>query len=599
MEQVFAPKIHGTQILDQLLGEDRAFHILFSSTSTATAPAGQVDYVAANAFLNAFATSHRERGKNITAVNWGIWSQVGMAAEAFGPEGTKAAPETVAYPLFDERYRDERGRQVLTMPLTTEAWLLDEHRTLAGHALVPGTGYIELVHAALRASNEAGAYEVRDLYFIRPLQVDDGSDVEAQVRLNETERGFGIEVRSRVEVDGVEGTQLHAMAQVSLAPFDPPKPIDLEAVRARATRVDRDDSGIRSPQEKHLRFGPRWRVLRAAHYGSDEALGEVELSASFVSDLDDFELHPAMLDYATGFAMELIEGYEAANIWVPVSYDRIRVSGRLPQKVYAWVRSDQNRADTGFATFDVTLADGDGRVLVDIEGFSIKKIEGDVDFAVAGKPSLSDVELTADAQPLSPAELQLKRNLEQGIRPSEGGDALLRLLRPDTPPVVVVSSIALEELVRQADQSLVSPDEGTKFARPNLDSEFVEARNDIERTLVGFWEELLGVDQVGIRDSFFDLGGHSLIAVRLFSKIKKAYQTDFPISVLFEAPTIEACAALIEGEIGTPDAAEKKAEPRRRYTHLVSMHPGEGGEKTPFFLVAGMFGNVLNLRHLA
>ncbi|HHB81507.1 MAG TPA: polyketide synthase, partial [Aliiroseovarius sp.] len=41
------------------------------------------------------------------------------------------------------------------------------------------------------------------------------------------------------------------------------------------------------------------------------------------------------------------------------------------------------------------------------------------------------------------------------------------------------------------------------------------------------------------------------------------------------------------------------AAPRRRFTHLVPMHEGEGGEATPFFLVAGMFGNVLNLRHLA
>ena len=58
---------------------------------------------------------------------------------------------------------------------------------------------------------------------------------------------------------------------------------------------------------------------------------------------------------------------------------------------------------------------------------------------------------------------------------------------------------------------------GQKFERPELDSDYVAPRNDIERTLVGFWEELLGVAQVGVEDSFFDLGGHSLIAVRLFA----------------------------------------------------------------------------------
>jgi thioesterase domain-containing protein/acyl carrier protein len=148
---------------------------------------------------------------------------------------------------------------------------------------------------------------------------------------------------------------------------------------------------------------------------------------------------------------------------------------------------------------------------------------------------------------------------------------------------------------------------GAKFARPELESEYVAPRDDVERTLVGFWEELLGVENVGVGDSFFDLGGHSLIAVRLFAMVKKSFQVEFPISVLFEAPTIEACAALVKDAIGwtgdgpapTDGAAKKPAAPKRRYTHLVPMHPSDGGERAPFFLVAGMFGNVLNLRHLA
>jgi thioesterase domain-containing protein len=108
------------------------------------------------------------------------------------------------------------------------------------------------------------------------------------------------------------------------------------------------------------------------------------------------------------------------------------------------------------------------------------------------------------------------------------------------------------------------------------------------------------VRRVGLRDSFFDLGGHSLIAVRLFARIKKTYQVEFPISLLFEAPTIERCAAAIRRAIGSDARApsDDAPEPAPRYTHLVAMHPGQGGPKTPFVLVAGMFGNVLNLRHL-
>jgi len=48
--------------------------------------------------------------------------------------------------------------------------------------------------------------------------------------------------------------------------------------------------------------------------------------------------------------------------------------------------------------------------------------------------------------------------------------------------------------------------------------------------LAEWWQELLGVKTVGLDDDFFDLGGHSLIAVRLFSKIKKTYQQEFGLS---------------------------------------------------------------------
>ena len=131
----------------------------------------------------------------------------------------------------------------------------------------------------------------------------------------------------------------------------------------------------------------------------------------------------------------------------------------------------------------------------------------------------------------------------------------------------------------------------------------MEPRDEIEATLTELWRDLLGVSQVGVLDNFFDLGGHSLIAVRLFAKVKRVFSVEFPISVLFEAPTIEACAALIRGarpvERGRGYDRASTVSSRPRYRHLVPMHPGEGGPGRPFFLVAGMFGNVLNLRHLA
>ncbi|MCB1330501.1 MAG: polyketide synthase dehydratase domain-containing protein, partial [Maritimibacter sp.] len=357
----------------------------------------------------------------------------------------------------------------------------------------------------------------------------------------------------------------------------------------------------------HLQFGPRWRVLKSTALGQGEGLAELALPAVAHDDPDaGYRLHPGLLDLATGWAMGLIEGYAPGkHLWVPVSYQSVKVFRDLPPRIVSWVRNaGSNRAAGEIASFDVTLTTPEGEVCVEIRGFSIRRMESAQGFAASaeapeatGAPAL---------QPLSPAEERLRHNLGQGIRAEEGADLFLRALALDGSPQVILSSLDLPALIAQAGAVEEShAGGGQSFERPQLDSDYVEPEGAIETTLAGFWAELLGVDKIGAEDSFFDLGGHSLIAVRLFAQIRKTWNTDFPISVLFEAPTIRKVAALI-AERGVSDAADSTEDtpkatqrPERRFTHLVPMHAGEGGPRTPFFLVAGMFGNVLNLRHLA
>ncbi len=88
-----------------------------------------------------------------------------------------------------------------------------------------------------------------------------------------------------------------------------------------------------------------------------------------------------------------------------------------------------------------------------------------------------------------------------------------------------------------------------EIARPELEQRYVAPRNDIEVALVDLWQEVLGIDEIGVRDNFFDLGGHSLKATRLLSKVRTIFRTQLPLSVVFEAATIEALAsALVQHE---------------------------------------------------
>ena len=626
VERVFGPKVHGTQVLDSLLEESGAhLLVLYSSTSSLIAPPGQVDYVAANAFLDAFAQSRRGHPVRTIAINWGIWNEVGLAAQNLDEaleDGTEEGSAGVSHPLFESRSRDSHGRTSFIKSYSPQRdWVLDEHRTSGGEALFPGAGYPELVRAALAEYGETEIFELRDLYFLRPLYVPDGEVRDVRVQLQPTDRGYGFSVRTRHRVEGRPAWVLVAEATLELgnreAPGEAAKTIDLAAIDQRC-QVDRSSVnplGHAGGQENHVKFGPRWRVLRQVLYGEGEALAHLEIPDAFEDDLSDYQLHPSLLDYATGYAMELIEGYDPEeSLWIPVSYGRIRVWAPLEKKISSWVRLRSSGDDgRGFASFDVVITSEDGRVLFEAEEFTIKRVVDEVDFSEPFDSSTSDIEFEAGParrgdDDLSPAELQLRRNYDAGILPEEGTEALLRVLASDVGPQIAVTSIDLEFLMRQADRVVAeSSSSGTRFERPNLESEYLEPRDEVEKTLVALWEELLGVEGLGIRDSFFDLGGHSLIAVRFFTKIKKTYRVDFPISVLFEAPTIEGCAELIReamGDEGAGDAVadgEATASRRTRFRHLVAMDAGggAGGPNAPFFLVAGMFGNVLNLRHLA
>jgi amino acid adenylation domain-containing protein len=93
--------------------------------------------------------------------------------------------------------------------------------------------------------------------------------------------------------------------------------------------------------------------------------------------------------------------------------------------------------------------------------------------------------------------------------------------------------------------ALPAPD-SANLARLELAGAYVAPRTMVEETLAGIWSKVLGVNQVGIHDSFFDLGGHSLLATQAISRVREAFQLELPLRSLFEAPTVAGLAESVE-----------------------------------------------------
>lgn len=611
-EKVFAPKLHGTQVLASVFadGEIDDF-VLFSSTSTLTAPAGQVDYVAVNEYLNAYAKSRAGDKTRVTALNWGIWSDVGMAAETasakeFDPQ---EVPITDAKsPFFDKAHFDKDGNRIFYRQFSAENdWVFDEHRTYDDKALLPGTGYIELAAEAMREQHEPFGFDIQNLYFMSPFHVPDRTTRRMRTRIKRSRMGYEFKVQSNLESDALDSWQTHCESEIVLSEATRPDPIDFHRI---GNRLGWNPSGansehIDSPQEHLLKFGKRWNNLVNQSIGDTEGLAELHLNSAAKED-EGFILHPALLDIATGWAIQLVPGYVGKNLWVPMSYQSVRVFAPLTDKIYSWARLSPRQSDfSTMASVDVTICDENGNVLVDVVGFQMQRQE---------KPDFLDLEALRSA-PLEndkPAAVsvsaatnsRMRHLLTQGIQSHEGVSLFESAIEQNISQIVI-SSMDVKKLIAN---TIVESQEALRstshnFQRPKLETEFAKPESEVEKTLAEFWQDLLGVQDIGVDDSFFELGGHSLIAVRMFSQIRKSFGANFPISVLFEAPTIRQIAELVEKQTGRTisngDEADPKASEDRRFKHLVPMHEGEGGPRSPFFLVAGMFGNVLNLRHLA
>jgi len=87
------------------------------------------------------------------------------------------------------------------------------------------------------------------------------------------------------------------------------------------------------------------------------------------------------------------------------------------------------------------------------------------------------------------------------------------------------------------------PDPGN--SRPELDTPFVMPTTLIEKQLARIWGQVLNLDQVGLHDNFFDLGGHSLAATRVVAEVIKQFQLDLPLHSLFQAPTLARMTLVI------------------------------------------------------
>jgi phthiocerol/phenolphthiocerol synthesis type-I polyketide synthase E len=179
-----------------------------------------------------------------------------------------------------------------------------------------------------------------------------------------------------------------------------------------------------------------------------------------------------------------------------------------------------------------------------------------------------------------PAALAVHRDLilEHALTTAEGLECWDRIIASDLVQVILstqhLPTVARLHRARLQAQLLALTSHGQGPAQPRqLSAEsYVAPSSKIEEVLGAIWGEALGISGVGVNDNFFDLGGNSLVALRVMRAIRTQLAVELPPTSLFEAPTIHRLAALLDGDRSSQDLQQYDSRrdrgARRRERHV-------------------------------
>ncbi|MEV0267849.1 SDR family NAD(P)-dependent oxidoreductase [Hamadaea sp. NPDC050747] len=510
--KVLAPKVRGTVLLAEALrtGPQLDFFACFSSRAATDGLVGSADYAAANSFQDAYAMVLRREGVPAISINWPSWAEVGMAAD-YGVQ----------------TWSTELGPAISP--------ILDEHR-LTGKAILPGTGQLDLILRGYCAiTGRDLPIRVNDVVYHRPLAAEQTLRVEIRLHPDGV-----IEVWSR-PLDEPGATAIrHTTAKI--APVgevgDAPDVAALQSThRQPLAEFDADEPRLFS-------LGPRWDNVTATLTRSEQDIDDMllclELPEQFAGDMDEYLIHPSLLDTATTAFRRPSDG-----LHLPFYAESVVFLQRLPMRLFAQSRRLPDGA--GVIRANVDLVDPEGRLLVRAVGLTLRRV-------VDAEQVTGD-----DAAPRSPGG-------DAGIDPREGVALTLSILGGDHPGQVLVEpgarplspsapapraarrSVAPQPVAQVVAQPAPVAEVAAPTAAPAASAAVAGStgvRDGVQARVKALWVDAIGDPDIPVDANFFEVGGNSLTAIALVGAVRDEFRVELSIGAIFDYPTIAALAGLL------------------------------------------------------
>ena len=544
VENVFSPKVTGTQVLYEVLKDCKPdFFIMSSSLNSITGGFGQADYSAANNFMDAFATAHDSRhGTRFVSINWDRWPGIGMAT------GNKKS----IHPLLDRKISESPDQVVYLSRFNPKKdWVLSEHLVM-GIPTIAGTTYIEMARAAFADINGDKPVEFSDVTFLTPMAVRENEEQDVLTILKRNGGHYEFKIFSRLNSNVEENPwREHAKGKIADAIEPEYKQTDISE-SADIFNEEKFDY-IKKDIKEFITFGSRWKTLKRLGFHGTKGFAEIELAPEFIDDLKHFNIHPSLLDVATGSVR-----LASKRNFLPVSYEKIIVKQRLPEKIYANITfRDGYDAPNEIITCDIDVLDEKGVQLIEIKNFSMRQITDENSENIKNRNRNLN-SFTQDTKVYN-SLISSSNNvniMDSGLTVAEGRKVFEKILSGQYfNNQVIVSIKEIKEAIANAGyinkkvNTVAEKDEQkTLHPRPDLPNAYSLPKSEAEKRLVPVWQNLLGIEGVGIHDEFFALGGDSLLLVQLHTKIKEIFPTDLAVVDLYKYNTIALLASKLEGE---------------------------------------------------
>jgi acyl transferase domain-containing protein/2-polyprenyl-3-methyl-5-hydroxy-6-metoxy-1,4-benzoquinol methylase/acyl carrier protein len=413
IRRVLAPKVAGTMhLFSALRDQPLDFSILCSSLSAIDPIPGQFAYSAANSFLDAFAHSQSEKSAALTvAINWGFWQDLGMIESAHVPDAVKqatladiqatngsdrgrqifarilessvppqllvsprpltqklTAKDTVVHPILYECDR-QNGHIVFSGAITAGVnWLIDEHE-VAGQKVLPGAAYLDLVVTAFWHCYGRGAVELADVCFLAPMVFADGETKQVRLIIGEVANQFRVvsQLPSGAWQEHASGevSRLSATAHTRQLPLELPV---TKRIRPKPATEETTTPLSSDFWERVERFSPHWKNINNVAFSEQEGTAQLKLSSELREDFDQFALHPALLDTATGFL-----AYRACyDGFLPFCFRRLSIFDKLPAECVSFFSLLPSTCEDS-RMLSGSVTDAAGNEIVRVEDYTLRR----------------------------------------------------------------------------------------------------------------------------------------------------------------------------------------------------------------------------------